>query len=302
MILIIMQEKMANKEIKLGDYLVSETTKPYMIAEIGINHNGDMQIAKRLLDATFATGWNCAKFQKRVPDIAVPKEQRNVMRETPWGEMTYLEYKYRVEFEKKEYDEIDKYCKMKPLDWTASPWDVPSLDFLAQYDLPFIKIASATITNLELLKKACQYGKPIIMSTGMSTWDEIDEAVDILERLSDGNYILLHTNSNYPSNYDELNLNMIKTLKQRYNCLVGYSGHEKDLEPSVIAATVGACVIERHITLSHEMWGTDQKASLTLPAMGMLKGRIQDINEILGTGEKFISENEMKIRKKLRGN
>ena len=242
---------MARSIVNINGFRVGEESEPYFIAEIGINHNGDIQIAKKLMDAASACGWNAVKFQKREPDIAVPEMQKSVMRDTPWGRMTYLEYKKHVEFGRAEYDEIARYCVEKPLAWTASPWDLPSLDFLLSYDIPFLKIASATITNDEMLMKAAKSGKPIIMSTGMSTWEEIDHAVDILERYADGNYILMHTNSSYPAPVDALNLRMIRTLRDRYHCLVGYSGHEEGLSPSIVAVVLGACVIERHVTLSH---------------------------------------------------
>lgn len=292
---------MANKEIKIGDYIISNTSFPYLIAEIGINHNGDLQIAKKLIDAANATGWNCVKFQKRVPDIAVPEAQKNVMRETPWGQMTYLEYKKHIEFEQEEYDYIDKYCAEKPIAWTASPWDVPSLEFLMQYDIPFVKIASASNADYDMLKKACGYGIPLIVSTGMSTIDEIDAMVEVLEKYSNGDYILMHTNSAYPSPQNELNLRMIETLRKRYGCLVGYSGHEYDLEPTVVAASLGAKVIERHITLSHNLWGTDQAASLEIDGMAKLCGRITNILEMMGDGERRVTGAEAKVREKLRG-
>ena len=292
---------MANKSIKLGNFTVSENSAPYMIAEIGINHNGDIQIAKRLLDAAYACEWDCAKFQKRTPDLAVPEAQKLVPRETPWGTMSYLEYKKRVEFEKEEYDEIDMYCRQKPMDWSASPWDIPSLEFLLQYDIPFIKIPSAMNTNEEMIKKACESGKPVIISEGMSELDEMDKTVSWLEKYSNGDYIICHTNSTYPSPNKELNLRLIPEMKKRYDCLVGYSGHEANLEPSVIAAVLGACVIERHVTLSHDMWGSDQKASLEVQAMSLLKKRITSSLETLGTGEKKLYESEMKKRKELRG-
>jgi N-acetylneuraminate synthase len=293
---------MAKQEIKLGGYVINENSFPYMIAEIGINHNGDLQIAKKLIDAANACQWNCVKFQKREPDIAVPEAQKNVMRDTPWGRITYLEYKKKVEFGRAEYDYIDTYCREKPIAWTASPWDVPSLEFLLKYDLPFLKIASASNMNKDILKLACESGKPLVVSTGMSTMEEIDELVDSLEKYSDGSYILMHTNSTYPTPPDELNLRMIKTLKERYHCLVGYSGHEKNLEPSVVATALGAKIIERHITLDHDMWGTDQEASLMVSAMAMLHGRMKDVLLMLGNGEKNLSENEMRVRMKLRGN
>ena len=292
---------MANKSIDIGGFKITEDGKPYLIAEIGINHNGDLQIAKKLIDAANATGWHAVKFQKREPDISVPEAQKSVMRDTPWGRITYLDYKKHIEFGKKEYDYIDAYCREKPISWSASPWDIPSLEFLLEYDIPFIKIASASITDDELVSRAALSGKTIIMSTGMSTLEEIDRAVDILEEKSNGNYILMHTNSAYPAKDEELNLRMIQTLKKRYDCLVGYSGHEQNLEGTVIACALGARVIERHITLDHDMWGTDQAASLTVHAMDMLRRRIEVVFKTLGTGEKTLCEDELKVRKKLRG-
>ncbi|HAG68970.1 MAG TPA: N-acetylneuraminate synthase [Lachnospiraceae bacterium] len=292
---------MAKKNILLGGYEVNENSSPYLIAEIGINHNGDIQIAKKLIDAANATGWNAVKLQKRDPDISVPEAQKNVMRDTPWGRITYLEYKKRIEFGREEYDYIDSYCREKPIAFTASPWDMPSLEFMLKYDIPFIKVASAGITDRELLSGCARSGRPVIMSTGMSTWEEIDAAVDILERDGNGEYILMHTNSAYPAKDEELNLRMINTLRERYGCLVGYSGHEQNLEGTVVAAALGARVIERHITLDHDMWGTDQAASLTVHAMDMLRRRIEVVEKVLGTGEKKLYEAELAVRKKLRG-
>ena len=267
---------MAKQEIRLGDYIINENSFPYIIAEIGINHNGDLQIAKKLIDAANACLWNCVKFQKREPDIAVPEEQKNRMRDTPWGRITYLEYKKKIEFGKKEYDYIDKYCKDKPIAWSASPWDIPSLNFLLNYDLPFVKIASAVNADKDMIKLACESRKPLLVSTGMSTLEDLDKMVELLEKHSGGNYILLHTNSVYPTPASELNLRMIKTLRERYHCLVGYSGHEQDLEPTVVAGALGAKVIERHITLDHNMWGTDHSASLAVTGMAMLQGRLRE--------------------------
>lgn len=289
-----------SKCIQLGNRIVGDGQRPYFIAEIGINHNGDLNIAKRLIDASYAIGWDCVKFQKRTPDLAVPEEQKNVPRQTPWGEMTYLEYKKRIEFGKEEYDYIDSYCKEKPIYWSASPWDIPSLEFLLQYEIPFIKLASATNGNIDLIKRACESGKPILMSTGMSTQEELDKAVSALEDYSNGNYALLHTNSVYPAPVDQLNLKYIQTLKKRYGCVVGYSGHEQNLEPTVAAVTLGADIVERHVTLSHDMWGTDQKASLEINAMYMLYHRCIDIKKMMGDGEKKLEEDELKVRKKLR--
>ena len=273
--------------------------EPYFIGEIGINHNGDIQIAKKLMDSVFACNWNCVKFQKRNPDICVPEKQKNVMRDTPWGKMTYLDYKYKVEFGKKEYDYIDTYCKEKPLDWTASVWDIDSLNFLLNYDVPFIKIPSALLTHLELLKEAAKTDITLIVSTGMSTFDEIDTAVNLIAKYG-AKPILMHTNSSYPTPLSELNLNLIPVLKDRYDCIIGYSGHEFDLEPTVIAVALGAKVIERHITLSHNIWGTDQKSSLEVNAMDMLKKRANEVLDIMGSTLKEVTPSEIPIREKLR--
>ncbi|HRZ67498.1 MAG TPA: N-acetylneuraminate synthase family protein, partial [Candidatus Omnitrophota bacterium] len=204
----------------------------YLIGEIGINHNGDIQLAKKLIDAVAACDWHCAKFQKRDPDICVPEGQKRVPKDTPWGRMTYLEYRKHVEFGKKEYDYIDKYCAEKPLDWTASVWDLNSLKFLLKYKVPFIKIPSAKITDIELVKAAAKTKIPVIASTGMSSIKELDNLVDTLERYASG-FALMHTNSSYPTPLEELNMNCIKTLKKRYGCVVGYSGHEYNVEPTV---------------------------------------------------------------------
>ena len=279
---------------------IGETDYPYLIAEIGINHNGDINIAKKLMDATFSCGWDCAKFQKRNPEICVPEHQKTQIRSTPWGEMTYLEYKKHIEFGKFEYDIIDKYCKDKPLNWTASVWDIDSLKFLIEYEVPFIKIGSAMLTNLQLIRESAQTGIPIVISTGMSTLKEIDNAVNEIIKVNT-KPVIMHTNSSYPTPMDEINLNMIPALKKRYGCIVGYSGHEENLEPTVIAVALGAQVVERHITLDHNLWGTDQKASLEVMAMDMLKKRVDTVKKVLGTNKKKITPSEIPVRKKLRG-
>lgn len=271
----------------------------YFCAEIGINHNGDIKIAKRLIDASFACGWNAVKFQKRNPDKCVPEHQKNVRKQTPWGEMTYLEYKKKIEFGKREYNYIDKYCKDKPIDWSVSVWDDDSLEFLLQYDVPFVKVPSALLTNVELLKKVAQTKKTVFLSTGMSTLEQIDVAFDTILKYNN-DVVLLHCNSSYPAEHSELNLKIIPFLKERYKCSVGYSGHEIDLEPSVVAVALGAVVIERHITLDHDMWGTDQRASLEVHAMDMLKKRCKDVNTMLGDGVKRVMRSELPILEKLR--
>lgn len=278
----------------------ADIKKPYLIAEIGINHNGDINIAKKLIDASFAANWGCVKFQKRNPDVCVPENQKDIMRETPWGKISYLEYKKKLEFGTKEYDYIDKYCKEKPIAWTASVWDRDSLMFLNEYNVPFIKIPSAKLTETELLVEAAKLGHSMIVSTGMSTLEEIDVAVDVLRKNS-AEFLLMHTNSSYPCDLKDVNLGCLETLKKRYECNVGYSGHEYGLEATAYAVVLGARVIERHITLDHNMWGTDQAASIELMGMDMLYKRIKDVDLIMGDGCKKITEEEQKIKNKLRG-
>jgi N-acetylneuraminate synthase len=273
---------------------------PYFIGEIGINHNGDINIAKKLMDAVHACNWHCAKFQKRNPDKAVPEHQKANPKDTPWGRMTYLEYKRRVEFGRAEYDTVERYAKDKPVDWTASVWDTDSLEFLLQYEVPFIKIPSAMITNKELVIAAAKTGIPLVISTGMSELSEVDTAVEWVTKHG-APPVIMHTNSSYPTPPDELNLSLIPFLKKRYGCTIGYSGHEMDLEPTVAAVVLGAEVIERHITLSHDMWGTDQKASLEVLAMDMLYKRVATVPKIIGRPEKVITASEIEPRRKLRG-
>jgi N-acetylneuraminate synthase len=275
--------------------------KPYLIAEIGINHNGDIQIAKQLIDAAFACGWDCVKFQKREPDVCVPEHQKQTLKDTPWGKMTYLDYRKKVEFNKKQYDYINKYCKEKPIAWTASVWDIDSCVFINNYDTPFLKIPSAKLTDKNLLIEAAKSNKSLIVSTGMSTLKEIDEAVETIRKYGKSFFMLMHTNSVYPTPIKDLNIKCIQTLKERYNCPIGYSGHEYDLEATVFAVATGAVVIERHITLSHNMWGTDQASSLEVMGMDMLQKRIKDVKIILGDGIKKVTTEEEIIRKKLRG-
>lgn len=273
----------------------------YIIAEIGINHNGDMTIAKKLIDIAKVAGCDVVKFQKRNPDVCVPEHQKTIMRDTPWGRMTYLDYKYKVEFNQNQYDEIDIYCKEKDIKWSASPWDLDSLDFLNQYDIPFIKIPSALLTDLELIKESVKTGKKIIISTGMSTIEEIDNAVDTIKKVNaEAQYAILHCNSTYPAPNDELNLNCIKTLKDKYNCEVGYSGHEFGLTTTIASVCLGATIIERHITLDRTMWGTDQMCSIEPQGLIKLVRGIKELNKALGDGKKIVTETEKPIREKLR--
>lgn len=282
----------------------------YIIAEIGINHNGDLNMAKRLIDVAVMSGCDSVKFQKRNPDVCVPEHQKSVMKDTPWGQMTYLDYKYKVEFGKDEYDEIDRYCKEKGIKWSASPWDMDSLDFLMKYDIPYIKIPSAMLTNDELLSAAKDTGKKVILSTGMSTFEEIESAVVLLktgrkamrfDKPGNNNFALLHCNSQYPAPLEELNLSAIKTLKEKFFCEVGYSGHEFRLGTSVAAVYLGATIIERHVTLDRTMWGTDQLCSVEPQGLIKLVKGIRELEICYGDGELNCSPGELKMAKKLRG-
>ena len=274
-------------------------THIYIIAEIGINHNGDVSLAKELVDVASETGCDAVKFQKREPDICVPEEQKLLLRETPWGTMTYLDYKKRIEFGEAEYDEIDRYCMSKGIDWSASAWDLPSQKFLQKYKRAFNKIASAMITNLELLNEVANERLLTYISTGMSTLEQIDTAVDIFK--SKGTpFEIMHSVSTYPARDEDLNLQVIQTLRNRYNVPVGYSGHEPTVSPSIVAAALGASVIERHITTNRSNWGTDQSASLEPAGLRFLVGAVRKVPTILGDGVKRVLPEEELIAKKLR--
>ena len=273
----------------------------YIIAEIGINHNGSLDIAKKLIDIAEVAGCHAVKFQKRNPAVCVPEHQKNIMRETPWGKMTYLEYKYKVEFGKEEYDDINSYCNNKGIAWSASPWDLDSLKFLNQYNVPFIKIPSALLTNTELVSETAKTDKKVILSTGMSTIEEIDTAVSAMKVANNNcEFALLHCNSSYPAPNEDLNLTCIKTLKDRYKCEVGYSGHEFGLTTSISSICLGATIIERHITLDRTMWGTDQMCSVEPQGLIKLVRGINELNLALGDGIKRVTETEIPIRNKLR--
>jgi len=288
----------------------------YIIAEIGINHNGDLNIAKKLIDIAVMSGCDAVKFQKRNPDVCVPDHQKDIIRDTPWGKMSYLEYKHKIEFGKEEYDKINSYCKERGIVWSASPWDLDSLEFLSQYNVPFIKIPSAMITNEDLMFAAKRTGKKVIISTGMSTFSEIERAISVLKlpgntaktlrpfhlnEKADNNFAVLHCNSTYPAPLNELNLSAIKTLKDRFKCEVGYSGHEFRLGTSVAAVYLGATIIERHITLDRTMWGTDQLSSVEPQGLIKLVKGIRELEESFGDGKIKITESEKIVRKKLRG-
>ena len=275
--------------------------KTYIIAEIGINHNGSLETTKKLIDIAALSGCDAVKFQKRNPDVCVPEHQKSVIRETPWGNMTYLAYKYKVEFGQEEYDEIDAYCKEKDIEWSASPWDLDSLEFLEQYDLPWLKIPSAMLTEETLLRECARTGKKIIFSVGMSNLGEIDRAVEIL-REEKAEFAMLHCNSTYPAPLEELNLKCIQTLKERYDCEVGYSGHEFRIGTTVASVYLGATILERHITLDRTMWGSDHLASVEPQGLIKLVKGVRELETALGDGNKVVTEGELPVRKKLRGN
>jgi N-acetylneuraminate synthase len=285
------------RTVKIGERLVGDGQPVYIVAEIGINHNGDVDIAKRLIDAAKLAGCDAVKFQKRTPELCVPPEQRNIPRETPWGLITYMEYRYKVEFGYEQYAEIDRYCKQQGITWFASCWDVPSVDFIEQFDPPRYKVASASLTDDELLHRLNATGKPILLSTGMSTMDEIRHAVSMLDR---DRLIIMHSTSTYPCPPQELNLRVIQTLKQEFGLPVGYSGHEVGLQTTYAAVVLGACVVERHITLDRAMWGSDQAASVEPGGFMRLVRDIRVIEQALGDGIKRVYESELAARAKLR--
>jgi N-acetylneuraminate synthase len=267
------------------------------VAEVGINHNGDINIAKELILASKNAGVDAVKFQKRTPELCVPPEHRNVMRETPWGYISYLEYRYKVEFEDKEYREINSYCKQVGIDWFASPWDEPAVDFLEQFNPVCHKIPSAALTDHSLLEKLKGTGRPLILSTGMSTIEQIRASVKLV---GTDNLILTHATSAYPCDPWEINLRMIETMKKEFPCPVGYSGHEVGLIPSVVAVGLGACLVERHITLDRAMWGSDQAASVEPGGFSRLIKYIRVTEQSLGDGVKQVYESEKQMMRKLR--
>jgi N-acetylneuraminate synthase len=291
--------RMKQPVVKIGNRLIGDNNEVFVIAEIGINHNGDIELAKKLIDVAVEAGCDAVKFQKRNPDKCVPEHQKKIMKETPWGMMTYLDYKKKIEFEKKEYDVIDAYCKSKKILWFVSVWDEDSVDFMQQnYDTPCFKIPSALITDKKLLARVKKTGKPVILSTGMSTLEEVKDAIKIL---GEENTVIMQCNSTYPSKLEELNLRVIETLRNEFFCPIGYSGHETGIFPTEAAAVLGAKAIERHITLDRSMWGTDQSASLEPQGLTKMVRDIRVVNSILGDGVKKVYESELPIRKKLRG-
>jgi N-acetylneuraminate synthase len=288
---------MTEKAVQIGEKWLGEGHPTYIIGEIGINHNGDLGVAKRLIDVAVMAGCDAVKFQKRNPEKAVPPEYRDVMRETPWGIISYLDYRYKVEFGFDEYAEIDRYCREKGIHWFASCWDEDSVEFIEQFSPPGYKVASASLTDGDLLRKLKATGRVLILSTGMSTMEEIEAAVGLLGK---ENLVIAHSTSAYPCPNEELNLRMIPTLAEKFGLPVGYSGHEVGLQTTYAAVTLGACFVERHITLDRAMWGSDQAASVEPWGLTRLVRDIRVIEQALGDGVKKVYESEMSSRQKLR--
>jgi N-acetylneuraminate synthase len=289
---------MTRNRIGIGNKWVGDGDRVYVIAEIGINHNGSVEIAKRLIDGAARAGCDAVKFQKRTPERCTPRDQWSVPRETPWGRMTYIEYRHRVELGFDAYLEIDQYCKDLGIAWFASCWDEESVDFMERFEPPCYKAASASLTDHTLLRKMKSTGRPLIMSTGMSTMEQIEDAVEVA---GTDHLLIAHSTSSYPCPIEALNLRAIHTIMRRFpGCPVGYSGHETGLAPSWAAIALGATFLERHITLDRAMWGTDQAASVELGGLVRLVQNIRDIELALGDGIKRVHESELPFLRKLR--
>ena len=284
--------------VTIGSHEIGDGLPSYVIGEIGLNHNGSVELAKKLIDVAADAGAQAVKFQKRTPAISTPEHMKNVLRETPWGEMTYLEYRYRVEFDREQYIEIGDHATLRGLDWFASPWDVPAVDFLEDLNVVAHKVASASVTDLDLLGALAATGKPVILSTGMSTMQQIDAAVEVL---GTDNLVILHATSTYPLPPEEANLRMIPTLRAAYPGIpIGYSGHERGLQISLAAVALGAAAVERHITLDRAMWGSDHAASLEPTGFEHLVRDIRVIEEAMGDGVKRVFPGELAPMAKLR--
>lgn len=289
---------MRKRLVRIGERLVGGGQPVFVVAEIGINHNGSLELAKKLIDGAALAGANAVKFQKRTPELCVPPNQRNIERDTPWGRMTYLEYRHRIELSEADYREIDRHCKKLGIYWFASCWDEPSVDMIEAFDPPCYKAASASLTDLDLLKKMKSTGKPLMISTGMSTQQQIEEAVDAV---GTDDLLIAHSTSAYPCPIEALNLRMVQTLLDKYpSCPIGYSGHETGLAPTEAAVALGATFVERHVTLDRAMWGTDQAASVEMVGLDRLVRNIRDIEVALGDGVKVVHECEIPSMQKLR--
>jgi N-acetylneuraminate synthase len=289
---------MSRAMVRIGERRVGEGQPVFVIAEIGINHNGSLEIARRLIDGAVLAGADAVKFQKRTPELCVPRDQWQLERDTPWGRMTYIDYRRKVEFGEREYAAIDRHCRERGILWFASCWDEEAVDFMERFDPPCYKVASASLTDHALLRKKKQTGRPLIVSTGMSTSEEIHAAVEAAGRDA---LLIAHATSTYPCPVEQLNLRMIGTLKQLYpECPVGYSGHETGLAPTWAAVTMGATFVERHVTLDRAMWGSDQAASVEIGGLMRLVSNIRDIERSLGDGIKRVYPGELPQIDKLR--
>jgi N-acetylneuraminate synthase len=286
------------REVKIGGRPVGDGHPTYIVAEIGINHNGSLENVRKMIDAAAHAGVEAVKFQKRTPQVSTPPEQQKQMRETPWGYISYLDYRQKVEFGQAEYDEIDRYCEEKSVPWFTSVWDEPAVDFMEKYKVPAYKIASASLTDHALLRRVRAAGKPVILSTGMSTLEQIRAAVKVLGARD---LIIAHATSAYPCEPEELNLRMIATLREEFPGVpIGYSGHEVGLVPSAVAVALGACLVERHLTLDRAMWGSDQAASVEPGGFERLVKYIRVTEASLGDGVKKIYDSELSSLKRLR--
>ena len=284
--------------VKVGDRYIGEGEPVYIIGEIGINHNGSLENAKKLIDGAAFAGCDAVKFQKRTPELCVPKDQWDIERDTPWGRMKYIDYRHKVEFNEDEYRIIDKYCTEKGIHWFASPWDEGAVDFMAKFNPVCIKFASASLTDNGLLDKVKSTGLPMMLSTGMSSLEQVDKAI---EQLGRDKLMIAQSTSTYPCKLEELNLKVISSYKEKYpDVPVGYSGHETGLAPTLAAVALGATFVERHITLDRAMWGSDQAASVEIGGMFRLVKDIRDIEKSLGNGKKVVYESEQPSIKKLR--
>jgi N-acetylneuraminate synthase len=281
----------------IGGRTVGRGHPVYVIAEIGINHNGDLNIAKKLIDFAAAAGCDAVKFQKRTPEVCTPPEMRARMRETPWGYISYMDYRHKIEFNLDQYKAIDTYCRDKGIQWFASVWDPDSIDFMKKFDTPCIKIPSASLTNKELLTACKASGIPLMLSTGASTQEAIDAAVALL---GTENLLLAHATSTYPCPLSQLNLRMIETLAEKFPCPIGYSGHETGLATTVAAVAIGATFVERHVTLDRAMWGSDQSASVEPGGLLRLLKDIRSLEQAMGDGKKVVYEEEKKAMERLR--
>jgi N-acetylneuraminate synthase len=273
------------------DVFKKDFEKSYNIAEIGINHNGDLDLAKELIRVSNDIGFDAVKFQKRVPELCVPDDKKNNLRITPWGEMTYFDYKKKIEFSKEEYDEIDSYCKKIGIDWSASAWDIKSIEFLAQYNMPFIKVPSDKCTDLDFISALKNTNIPIIISIGGTDFNQLGKILDILNNQK---IVVLQCTSIYPCPTDKVNLKVMKSLKERFNVPVGFSSHHTSPMIPALSVAYGAKVTEVHVTLDRAMWGTDQAMSLAPRGMQVMINTIKDFEIALGDNNKEISLDEKK--------